>query len=50
MTLAEALEEHNKQVELDYFKRKLADILLWQVIQKALKANVGEVHDWANGR
>ena len=50
MTLKEALEEHNRQTELNYFKRKLADILLWQVIQKAVKANVGEVREWSNGK
>lgn len=50
MTLKETLEEHNRQTELNYFKRKLADILLWQVIQKAVKANVGEVREWSNGK
>lgn len=50
MTLKEALEEYNRQTELAYFKRKLADILLWQVIQKAVKANVGEVREWSNGK
>lgn len=50
MTLKEALEEHNRQTELAYFKRKLADVLLWQVIQKAVKANVGEVREWSNGK